>query len=198
MRMQRLPTERKRSMVLARPARRVGVLLAWPLLMMQASLPPLQAAEIKAARNSLEQEIWNLLDDGQSVYVTLSESDFRALGAGFDLPDGGKAVTALAMQTPGGAFDSRDVAKIPSAELGYQADWIVERFRRYNLDWDIGALRLRGPRPQWFRRYWFQEPMELPGEVEIEVRATPLADYSDEPRGTQRFPLQVALDYVPR
>ena len=62
----------------------------------------------------------------------------------------------------------------------------------------VPLLRLRGPRPQWFRRYWLQEPMELPGGVEIEVRATPLADYSDEPRVTQRFPLQVALDYVPR
>ena len=116
MRIQRLPTKRKRSMVLARPDRRVEVLLAWPLLMMQASRPPVQAAEIKAARNSLEQKTWNLLDDGQSVYVTLSESDFRALGAGFDLPDGGKAVTALAMEAPGGAFDSRDVDKIPSAK----------------------------------------------------------------------------------
>jgi hypothetical protein len=28
------------------------------------------------------------------------------------------------------------------------------------------------------------------------VRVTPLADYSDEPKATSRFPLQLVLDYV--
>jgi len=65
-----------------------------------------------------------------------------ALGEGFDLPDGGKNVTDLAMKAPGGAFDPRDVAKIPAKTLGYKADWIVERYKRYNLDWDITGLRL--------------------------------------------------------
>lgn len=58
-------------------------------------------------------------------------------------------------------------------------------------------LRLRGPRPHWFRRYWLQEPVELAGGCKIEVYVTPLADYSDEPKVIKRFPLQVALDYVP-
>ena len=40
---------------------------------------------------ALEQKIWTLLDDSKSPYVSLSESDFRALGAGFDLPDGGRS-----------------------------------------------------------------------------------------------------------
>ena len=62
----------------------------------------------------------------------------------------------------------------------------------------VPLLRLRGPRPQWFRRYWLQEPMELAGGSTIEVRVTQLADDSDEPRTPDRFPLQVALDYVPQ
>src|SRR5262245_6244027 len=79
-------------------------------------------AKLLDARDPLEQKIWSLLDDGKSVYVTLPESDFRSLGKGFALPDGGKTVTDLALNAPGGAFDPRDVAKIPAEKLGYKAD----------------------------------------------------------------------------
>jgi len=58
-------------------------------------------------------------------------------------------------------------------------------------------LRLREPRPQWLRRYWLQEPVELAAGAKIAVRVTPLADYSDEPAVTKQVPLQLALDYVP-
>jgi len=60
----------------------------------------------------------------------------------------------------------------------------------------VPLLRLHGPRPQWFQRYWLQEPVELASGSEIQVRVTPLSDYSDEPKVTKRFPLQVVLDYV--
>src|SRR5207247_11345738 len=61
----------------------------------------------------IEEKIWKLLEDNKSVFVTLPEPDFRALGEGFDLPDGGKKVTDLAMSAPGGAFDPRNLSKIP-------------------------------------------------------------------------------------
>jgi hypothetical protein len=61
----------------------------------------------------------------------------------------------------------------------------------------VPLLRLHGPRPQWFQRYWLQEPVELASGSKIAVRVTPLSNYSDEPRVTRRFPLQVVLDYVP-
>jgi hypothetical protein len=96
----------------------------------------------------VEQTIWKLLGERDAVYVSLSEDEFRAGGAGFDLPDGGRTVSALAASAPGGAFDPRAVAKIPAREIGYKADWLVERFRRYNLDWDITALRLTSLDPQ--------------------------------------------------
>src|SRR5258707_10025686 len=95
-----------------------------------------------AQTQTLEQKIWTLLGDSEATYVSLGEAEFRALGAGFDLPDGGASVTRLAEKAPGGAFDPRDVAKLSPQKLGYKADWAVERFRRYNLDWDIGGLRL--------------------------------------------------------
>ncbi len=111
-------------------------------------------AKTLEARDPIEQKIWSLLDDGKSVYVTLPESDFRSLGKGFDLPDGGKTVTDLALNAPGGAFDPRDVAKIPAEKLGYKADWIVERYKRYNLDWDITGLRLTSLDPDAKKYPW--------------------------------------------
>ena len=108
-----------------------------------------------AQPQSLEQKIWALLDDPKPAYVSLAEPDFRGGSAGFDLPDGGRSVTALAETAPGGAFDPRDVAKIPAQQLGYKADWVVERFRRYNLDWDIGALRLTSLNPEAKNYPWF-------------------------------------------
>src|SRR5437879_6385957 len=62
---------------------------------------------------------------------------------------------------------------------------------------DVPLLRLHGPRPQWFQRYWLQEPVELASGSKITVRVTPLSDYSDEPAVTRRLPLQVVLDYIP-
>src|SRR5947207_12571235 len=102
-----------------------------------------------------EQKIWKLLDDSKAAYVSLGEAEFRGLGAGFDLPDGGRSVTALAEKAPGGAFDPRDVAKLPAQQLGYKADWVVERFRRYNLDWDITGLRLTSLDPEAKNYPWF-------------------------------------------
>ncbi len=104
---------------------------------------------------NLEQKIWTLLDNEKAPYVALPEPDFRALGAGFDLPDGGRTVSELAAKAPGGAFDPRDLSKISPQTLGYRADWVVERFRRYNLDWDIGALRLTSLNPEAKSYPWF-------------------------------------------
>lgn len=62
----------------------------------------------------------------------------------------------------------------------------------------VPLLRLHGPRPQWLRRYWLQEPVQLAGGSKIQVHATPLSDDLDEPKMTKRLPLQVILDYVPQ
>src|SRR5258708_32343577 len=107
------------------------------IMMVTAEKAHSAAKEAGLINRELEQKIWKLLDDDKPVYVSLAESDFRALGEGFDLPDDGKAVTDLAIAAPGGAFDPRDVAKIPPATLGSKADWIVERYKRYNLNWEI-------------------------------------------------------------
>jgi hypothetical protein len=62
----------------------------------------------------------------------------------------------------------------------------------------VTLVKLRSAWPQWFRRYWLEEPIELAGGTTIEVRATPHVLDPDDPREPKRFPLQVALDYVPQ
>lgn len=113
------------------------------------------ATEGDATNLDLERKIWKLLDNDKAAFVSLSEPDFRALGQGFDLPDGGKTVTDLAKAAPGGAFDPRDLGKIPAATLGYKADWIVERYKRYGMDWDITGLRLTSLNPDANKYPWF-------------------------------------------
>ena len=129
-------------------SRRAVQALVMAVVLLMLAVQHLPAVQSGTTFHAIEQKIWKLLDDDNAVYVSLPEADFRSLGEGFDLPDGGKTVTDLAIKTPGGAFDPRDVAKIPAATLGYKADWIVERYKRYNLDWDITGLRLTSLNPE--------------------------------------------------
>lgn len=57
-------------------------------------------------------------------------------------------------------------------------------------------LVLRDAWPQWFRRYWLEEPVEIAVGSRIEVRATPFPARADEPRVPARFSRHIALDYV--
>jgi hypothetical protein len=101
-----------------------------------------------------DSKIWPLLGQEDAVYVSLPEQDFRALGSAFSLPDGGRNATRLAEAAPGGAFDPRDLEDIAAEELGYDADWLVERFSRYNLYWDITGLRLASLDPEASNYPW--------------------------------------------
>jgi hypothetical protein len=105
-----------------------------------------------SANDVVEKKIWTLLDDPKAVYVSLDTPSFMSLG--WELPDGGKQVTDLALAAPGGAFDPRDVAKLDPKTLGYKADWIVERYKHYNLDWDITGLRLTSNDPDAKKYPW--------------------------------------------
>jgi len=133
-----------------------GLLLVTAVQQMRSGQQTRSAAHAPDWTNKvIEEKIWKLLGDDKSVFVTLPEEDFRVLGEGFDLPDGGKTVTDLAMAAPGGAFDPRDLAKIPAEKIGYRAEWVVERYKRYNLDWDITGLKLTSLNPDANKYPWF-------------------------------------------
>jgi hypothetical protein len=58
------------------------------------------------------------------------------------------------------------------------------------------VLLLESPRPQWFRRYWLEKPIEIPKGSDLEVHLRPLLHGSDEPRQARRFALAIGITYV--
>ena len=63
----------------------------------------------------------------------------------------------------------------------------------------VSLLKLRIPRPEWRRRYWLANPVDLPAGSRIEVITTSPSSYV-ELAGAQfmkTYPLQAALDIVP-
>jgi len=63
----------------------------------------------------------------------------------------------------------------------------------------VPLLKLRVPRPEWRRRYWLEEPIEIAAGSRIEVTTTPAPSYVDlsGARFLKTYPLEVALDFVP-
>ena len=92
-----------------------------------------------------DQKIAELLGQERD-YAVLSEELFGTMG--WDLPDGGRAVKALADAAPGGAFDPKKLEALPPGNLGYRAKWHVVRYRYYGLDWDITGLQLTPDKPE--------------------------------------------------
>ena len=59
-------------------------------------------------------------------------------------------------------------------------------------------IQLAAPRPEWRRRYWLAEPVELPAGSRIEVTTNSPSSYIDltGARFVKTYPLQAALDFV--
>src|SRR5437867_2940576 len=86
-----------------------------------------------------DQKIPELLNPNRD-YATLSQELFSTMG--WDLPDGGRAVKALADSALGGAFDPKKLETLPPNSLGYRAKWHTVRYKFYGIDWDITGLQL--------------------------------------------------------
>jgi len=127
--------------------------MRFPFLSSFLSVGLFSSALLHGSPAALEKKIHALLDQDK-IYASLPGEDFLSLGQDFVLPDGGKQVTDLALAAKGGAFDPRDLEKIPAATLGYEAKWCVERFKYYNLDWDITGLRLTSLDPEAKKYPW--------------------------------------------
>src|SRR5881397_3695852 len=92
-----------------------------------------------------DQKVAELLSADRS-YSVLALQAFDAMG--WDVPDGGRSVKALADAAPGGAFDPRKLETIPANSHGYTAKWQVVRYKYYGLDWDIAGLQLTPTKPE--------------------------------------------------
>ena len=60
----------------------------------------------------------------------------------------------------------------------------------------VPLLMLRAARPEWPRRYWLAEPIELPAGAKIEAVVKPEPANPDDIPTPRRDKLQIALDYV--
>ncbi|MQA31338.1 MAG: hypothetical protein GEU82_16135 [Luteitalea sp.] len=139
-----------------------------------------------------------------------AKSDRSTIGLYFtDEPLSGKDIQAVTVNGPKDEGDAlqprvftgtmtaagRVLALRPSLDQPYgslEVTAVAASGRRVPL------LKLRAPRPEWPRRYWLADPVELPAGTTIEVTATP-GDLDSGPlMKPLNFPLQIALDVVPQ
>ena len=89
----------------------------------------------------------------------------------------------------------RVVALRPMLDTAYasvEVNAVVASGRKVTL------LKLRNPRPEWPRRYWLADPIELPANAKIEVTMQ-AGDPDIGPLGqAESFALQIGLDVVPQ
>jgi hypothetical protein len=88
---------------------------------------------------------------------------------------------------------ARIVAVRPSFDQPYASvaiDAVAPSGRRVSL------LRLRAAQPQWYRRYWLQESVEVPAGSKLEVTAVPAPPDEFGIPAPKRHPLAVDVDYV--
>jgi pimeloyl-ACP methyl ester carboxylesterase len=103
-------------------------------------------AQACAAGTPLAAQTAGTLLSEASEYSVVADNGFEPLG--WELPDRGRAVKAIADAAPGGAFDPKRLQQIPASEAGYRATWHVLRYRYYGLDWDITGLQLSPNAPE--------------------------------------------------
>jgi len=125
-------------------------------------------------------------------FTTRPPADREIQSFAVDGPKESRGATTFAGSLPAGA---RVVAIRPSLDRVY-GSVAVQAITPAGAK--VPLLRLRGPRPEWRRRYWLAQPVELPAGSRIEITAAPPSAYI-ELAGAQlmkAYPLQVALDYV--
>ncbi len=135
----------------------------------------------------------------------VARSDKSTVGLYFtDEPLSGKALQSFAIEGVsgeahvfGGAMSSagRIVAIRPLVDQAYTTmdiDAVTASGRR------VALLKLRGPRPEWPRRYWLADPVELPAGTKIEIKTTPGDPDIGPLLKMKDAKLQVSFDLLPQ
>ena len=176
--------------------------IAAALALLAIAVPALQA------QGPGEAQIIRMLQQEQP-YHSVSPELFEQLG--WDLPDGGSRVKALADAAPGGAVDPRKLESLPADQLGYRAKWHEIRYKLYGLDWDIPGLHLipnhplpgmptlviiHGGSANWYE--FFLDPLNRPGLGQylaqkipvllVTIRATTSMEDGRRPNTRTEFP----------
>ena len=123
-----------------------------------------------------------------------------------EAPLSGKPIASVAVESPGGddpqavrtftnrlTVPARVVALRPSVDRSYQSVAIEAHLAGGRR---IALLKLRSAQPQWYRRYWLRDPIELPAGATIEVKAVAAPPDDFRVPMTRQYPLRVDVDYV--
>jgi hypothetical protein len=139
-----------------------------------------------------------------------AKSDLTTIGLYFtDEPISGRSIESLAVDSPGSGAQgesaeprklskslttaSRVLALRPDIDQPYASvdvEAVLPTGRHLPL------LLMRAPRPEWPRRYWLVEPIELPQGTTVEVTAMLAPPNPDEIPSPRRGKFQVTVDYV--
>jgi hypothetical protein len=139
-----------------------------------------------------------------------AKTDRTTIGLYFtDEPISGRSIEALTVDAPGAGAQgesaeprtlsrslttaSRVLALRPSVDQPYAS---VDVEAVLPTGRHIPLLLMRAPRPEWPRRYWLAEPVELPQGTTFEVTAVLAPPNPDEIPSPRRGKFQVAVDYV--
>jgi hypothetical protein len=141
------------------------------------------------------QDEQNSIDDKSVVGLYLTEA-----------PKSGRSIETVAIDGPTGAATGprtfsgtlptggRLVALRPMLDAPYETVEIAA----VTASGKVPLLKLRNARPEWPRRYWLVDPIDLPADAKIEVSMKP-GDPDIGPLGqAQEFPLQIGFDVVPQ
>ncbi len=100
---------------------------------------PVQASDEDDTKLLAHQQMLNLVRLDKE-YTKVPLAVFEPLG--WDIPDNGKTVKALADKAYRGAVAPEEIEKLSADKLGYKARWYVHRYEHYGLDWDITGMYL--------------------------------------------------------
>jgi hypothetical protein len=137
-----------------------------------------------------------------------AKSDQSTVGLYFtDAPLSGKSIESIEVKGPDTPSTTEAVSFTGALKAGARVLAVRPSFDQAYRDATIEAvlpngrratlMKLRAPQPLWYRRYWLNEPIELPAGTKLEVKAMPAPlDEFGPPPTQKRYPLQVALDYV--
>jgi hypothetical protein len=145
-----------------------------------------------------------------------AKTDRTTIGLYFtDEPISGRSIEALVVDVPGMGAEAG--AQGESAEPHKLSKSLTTASRvlalRPNLDQPYASvevqavlptgrhvplLLMHAPRPEWPRRYWLAEPIELPQGTTLEVTAVQAPPNPDEIPSPRRGKFQVAIDYLPQ
>ena len=128
--------------------------------------------------------------DGLASGADALVADLEEFTAAVDRPAARPRIASSTLAAGGRVVAIRPTLDQPYATV--TIDGITPPGRRVPL------LRLRAPQPQWHRRYWLVEPIELPKGSKIEVVATPHPPDDFGITAPKRYDLTANVDYVPQ